>query len=224
MGRFFKPPVGGKFPVLAVFSACHPPQFLSAVNESFTMSLAGIQPVGTMAVAATSVGGIATNQSAKFAGRLKNKLASNAAANSAGKFQLPNGTLVDISKVRASAAGDLAQIQSQLMTLMAQHGINPGNGVTLQVDGQGHAQAVGANAAAINSLLAAQPDLASRLASVAQKERVLQAANGVTGSGSTAQQAFTTSYSALGTPSSTFTLVVGRQGSQVSFSPAQQSA
>jgi hypothetical protein len=186
------------------------------------MALPAIPSVAAAALTATAVGSQTVSESAKFAGLLRNKLQS-AQWNSGGQtFQLADGSSVAISQVRTSVSQNLAQIQSQLTTLLGQNGINPA-GVTVQVDATGTAHVVAPQSqqATIQSLVSGNSQLVSMLSSVANNSRVLQAAKGINGSGPAAQQAFQSAMTNLSTPATTFTLLVSPQATQVSFVPAQ---
>jgi hypothetical protein len=197
------------------------------------MPLAPIESVGLVAVGAAAAASTVGAQSAKFAGLMRSKLRSlqQGAQNSAQssvqsvgtQFQLPNGASVNVGQLRSSVHADLKQIQSRLTTDAAQSGINIGAGVTLQVDSNGVTHVLGTSQqqAAIESLVAADPQLDSLISSTVQKARVLHAAEGASGSGSNAQQSFQTSLANLSRPLASANLLVSPQRTSISFSQGE---
>jgi hypothetical protein len=190
------------------------------------MSLAPIQTAGLLVVGASSAVSAVTGQSAKFAGLVRSKLRSvqpgalSPAQSSARQLHLPDGSQVDIGQLRASAKSDLKQIQSRLTAAAAQNGIDISGGVSLQIDANGAAHVSGPNPqqSAINTLIAADSQLDSLVASAAQKARILQAADGVSGSGNAAQQTFETALASLSGPLSTATLSVSPRQTSMTVS------
>jgi hypothetical protein len=192
--------------------------------RAISMALPAIPSVATAALTVAALGSQAVGESAKFAGLLRDKLqASQWSPGSGRTFQLPDGTPVEIGQARTSVTQTLAQIQSQLTTLLSQNGISPAGGATIQVDATGgsHVVAPQSQQAVIQSILSANPQLQSLLSSAATNSRVLQAVKGIGGSGPSAQQAFQTAFTNLSGPATTFTLLVTPQSTQVSFGPAQ---
>jgi hypothetical protein len=193
------------------------------------MPLAPIESVGLVAVGAAAAASTVGAQSAKFAGLMRSKLrstqqGSQSAAQSVGtQFQLPNGSMVNVGQLHSSVHADLKQIQSRLTADAAQSGINIGAGVTLQVDSNGVTHVLGTTQqqAAIESLVAADPQLDSLISSTVQKARVLHAAEGANGSGSSAQQSFQTSLSSLSSPLASATLLVSPQRTSISFTQGE---
>jgi hypothetical protein len=145
------------------------------------------------------------------------------AQGSARQFRLPDGSLVDIGQIRASAKADLTQIQSRLTGDAAQNGVDISAGVTLQVDANGVAHVLGSGSqqSALDTLVAADSQLDSLLSSAAQKARILQAAEVVSGSGSTAQQSFQSALAGLSGPLSSVTFSVGPQGTSIHVDPSE---
>jgi hypothetical protein len=193
------------------------------------MPLAPIESVGLVAVGAAAAASTVGAQSAKFAGLMRSKLrslqqgAQNSAQSVGIQFQLPNGGSVNVGQLRSSVHADLKQIQSRLNADAAQSGINIGAGVTLQVDSNGVAHVLGTTQqqAAIESLVAADPQLDSLISSTVQKARVLHAAEDASGSGSSAQQSFQTSLSNLSSPLASANLLVSPQRSSISFNQGE---
>jgi hypothetical protein len=138
---------------------------------------------------------------------------------SARQFHLPDGSLVDIGQLRASAKADLTQIQSRLTADAAHNGIDISGGVALQIDANGMAHVLGSNPqqSGLDALIAADSQLDSLVSSAAQKARILHAAEGVRDSGSAAQQSFETALAELSGPLSSATLSVSPQRTSISF-------
>ena len=176
--------------------------------------------MGASTAASTIVG-----QSTKFAGLVRSKLRSlqpgalSPAQSSARQFHLPDGSLVDIGQLRASANSDLTQIQSRLTADAAQNGIDISRGVALQVDANGTAHVLGSNSpqSALDALIAGDSQLDGLISSAAQKARILHAAEGARGSGSAAQQSFETALADLTGPLSSLILSVSPRQTSISF-------
>jgi hypothetical protein len=182
--------------------------------------------MAAVAQGASTAGLVAASQSATFAGLLSQKLASGANSSSmpAGRqLTLPDGTVVDVNQVHASARQGLKQIQAQVTALLASNGLDAKTGIKLQVDatGQSHVVEPSANSSNIQNLLSAQPQLETLLSTVAQQIRILHAADASAGTGSGGQQAFAAALSGLSSSATTFTLAVNAQRTNVSFSPAE---
>ncbi len=192
------------------------------------MSLAAIGSIGAIAQGASAGGSVVSSTSAKFAGLLRKRLkvaqlaSSSEASRWSRNLKMPDGSAVRVKELTASAQNDLNQISAKLTSLLKENGLDAPNGVTLQVDSSGNAKVLEppAGKAAIQSIISGNPGLQSLLASVAQKERVIQAAAQANGTGNTAQQSFQAALAKLSDPQTALTLLVGPLGTQTSFGPA----
>jgi hypothetical protein len=184
------------------------------------MPLTPVDAVGLAVVGATSTASTIGAQSAKFAGLMRDKLRSTKPAGSAianpgsvAPFQLPNGNSLNTSHLRSSVKSDLKQIQSRMTADAAQNRIDIGAGVALQVDSSGltHVLSGSQQQTSLEGLIASDSQLESMLSAVAQKVRVLQAAESVNGTSSSGQNSFKNTLSQLSGPLANVTISVNAQ-------------
>ncbi len=175
------------------------------------MALPPLQSVGTALTVASSVGSLAAQHSAKFAGLLRDRLAASSGSLGSG-YQLPNGGGIDVAQLRASANRDLASLQKKLQPILAANNLASGAAVTLQSTASGQVQVAGPEGqqSQIASVLASHPDVQMLVTSIGQKWRMMAAASNASG----------TPGAAAASPNATVSVVVGAQQLTVSYSPA----